>query len=289
MPLFGPRLHRWLHGELPVWYHPDYRLPVPALEHLARRAGMVAEWLLEAGIVGRVREPERIDLERVGRVHHASWMEALTRPEALTSVFGMPVPVDSVLDTVRRAAGGTLAATQVALTERRATLNLLGGFHHASPDRGHGFSPLNDLAVAAREVVGRVGVLDLDAHPPDGTAACLHDAWIGSISGTTWDPLENVDNTVIFDADDSLYLAALDRLLARMPRCDCWFVVAGGDVLDGDPIGHMRLSLAGVRERDRRVHAALDGLPAVWLPAGGYSGRAWRAQIGRASCRERVS
>lgn len=282
MPLIGPRLHRWLHGELPAWYHPDYRLPVPALEHLARRAGMAAEWLLDARILGELRQPERISLEQVARVHAEAWVDALTRPEALTSVFGMQVPVDSVLDTIRAAAGGTVAAAEVARKERCATLNLMGGFHHAHPARGHGFSPINDIAIAALDVPGRIGVIDLDAHPPDGTAACLPDAWIGSISGTAWDPLPNVDNTIIFDADDERYLLALDRLLGRLPDCSLWFVVAGGDVLEGDPLGHMHLTLEGIRQRDQRVLAALHGQASVWLPAGGYTDRAWRVLAGTA-------
>lgn len=57
-------------------------------------------------------------------------------------------------------------------------MNLLGGFHHARPDVAGGFCPVNDVAVAIAAVRadgfrGRVLVLDLDAHPPDGLAACL--------------------------------------------------------------------------------------------------------------------
>jgi len=60
----------------------------------------------------------------------------------------------------------------------RCALNLLGGFHHARPDVAGGFCPVNDVAVAIAAVRadgfrGRVLVLDLDAHPPDGLAACL--------------------------------------------------------------------------------------------------------------------
>ena len=42
---------------------------------------------------------------------------------------------------------------------------------------------------------GQVVVLDLDAHPPDGTAACLeHDerAWVGSLSGSHWGAIEGL-------------------------------------------------------------------------------------------------
>lgn len=283
MPLFGPRLHRWLHGELPVCHHPDYRLPVPSLEHLARRVPSVAWWLTETRLIGRFREPTRIGMDRLAAVHDPAWIDALTRPEALTAVFGMPVPVDSVMDTLRYVVGGTVLAKEAALARDGAALNLAGGFHHAFPGRGHGFSPVNDIAVAAAGFAGQIGVLDLDAHPPDGTAACLPHAWIGSISGVAWDPMENVDDVVLPGADDRSYLQALEALLRRIPNCALWFVVAGGDVLAEDPIGRLSLSLAGARRRDRMVAEALDGLPAVWLPGGGYTAQSWRVLAGTAA------
>ena len=94
--------------------------------------------------------------------------------------------------------GSTTAREVLSLANPRAVgrraLNLLGGFHHAKPDAGGGFCAVNDLAVAVAAVraegfAGRVLVLDLDAHPPDGTAACLAadpSAWIGSLSGSSW-------------------------------------------------------------------------------------------------------
>lgn len=283
VPLLPPRVHRWIHGELAVWYHPDYRLPVPALEHLGRRAQLVADWMLDVGLVGQLHAPERPGLEVLTTVHSAEWIDALTRPEALSAVFGMPVPVDPVLDTIRYAVGGTLAAAAEARRTHRPTLNLLGGFHHAHPSRGHGFSALNDIAIAARAEGVSVGVLDLDAHPPDGTAACLPEAWIGSISGVTWDALDRVDDTVLPGADDATYLRALDALLGRLPTRDLWFVVAGGDVLAGDALGRLSLTLAGVKERDARVYAALHDKASVWLPGGGYSEDAWRVLAGTAA------
>src|SRR4030042_2069663 len=53
-----------------------------------------------------------------------------------------------------------------------------GGFHHAFPDHGEGFCLLNDVAVAARKMIGeklaeRVMVVDCDLHQGNGTAAAL--------------------------------------------------------------------------------------------------------------------
>ncbi|MCB9666178.1 MAG: histone deacetylase [Alphaproteobacteria bacterium] len=278
---------------LPVWYHEGYRLPLPdgreALGLETRRADMALWGLLGARNrrLLEIHEPGRASFGELQLVHDDAWLERLTRPRDLAQVFGLDredFPVGPVLTTVRLAVRGTVAATRHALERGGPTLNLLGGFHHAFPDRGTGFCPVNDLAIAlaaarAEGFDGDALVLDLDAHPPDGTAACLEQderAWIGSISGSDWGPLPGVDETVLPGADDATYLAALRDLLGRLRRPRLAFVLAGGDVLAGDRLGTLKLTPAGVQERDRLVAAWLDDLPSVWVPAGGYQAEAWR-------------
>lgn len=293
------RLRRALSARrLPVWYHPDYRLPLGGLELShglePRRADHVAWYLLEVGAIDKrdVRTPERATYADLARVHGHAWLESLGRPETLAAIFGVSsreVDLDATMNLVRRAVGGTLAAAREALLTRGPTLNLQGGFHHAFPDKGGGLCAVNDLAVAVAGLrdegfEGRVVILDLDAHPPDGTHACLQDdpdTWIGSISGADWGALPGVDETVLpRGAGDVPYLEALSGLLARMPRPALAFVLAGGDVLAGDRFGVLGLSLDGARRRDLAVAEALSGLPSVWLPGGGYSPAAWRALAG---------
>jgi hypothetical protein len=199
------------------------------------------------------------------------------------------VPVDEVMTTVRLACGGTLAAARATLETRAPALNLLGGFHHAAPGTAAGNCPVNDVAVAiatlrAEGFTGQVAVLDLDAHPPDGLAACLGadpGVWLGSLSGSDWGPLPGVDETVLPEGcGDGAYLSALAALLGRMPRPRLAFVLAGGDVLARDRFGKLGLTLEGARERDLLVAAELEYVPSVWLPAGGYSRGAWRVLAG---------
>lgn len=282
---------------VPVWHHPAYRLPIHDVREAVgiepRRADL-ALWAMHATRNRRrvvVHEATRASWSQLACVHTSAHLEALTRPLSLSQMFGLhrdDFPVDAVLATVRLATGATVAAARHVVRERGPAVNLLGGFHHAAPDRGAGLCPVNDVAVAVAVLrrdgfTGRVVVLDLDAHPPDGTAACLaHDpaAWIGSISGSDWGPLPDaVDETVLPDADDRTYLAALDALLARAPRPDLAFVLAGGDVLASDRLGRLQLTEAGARERDARVARWLGDTPAVWLPAGGYQSRAWRVIV----------
>lgn len=306
------RLASWLHRrDISLWYDPLYRLPMSGIGGTVgiepRRADFAAWWLRDCGAVAAtaLRRPHRISWENLARVHAPELLESLGRPEALAAIYCVDpsdVPVDEVITTVRLACGGTLGAARETLRTRAPALNLLGGFHHAAPAVAGGLCPVNDVAVAiatlrAEAFRGQVAVLDLDAHPPDGLAACLAadpDVWIGSLSGSDWGPLPRTDETVLPEGTgDGAYLEALGALLSRMPRPRLAFVIAGGDVLAGDRLGKLALTLGGARERDLVVAAELEGIPSVWLPGGGYSALAWRALAGTgmavaASSREEI-
>ncbi len=299
-PLLARLRNRLCRRELPTWYSPAYRLPITGLEGSLgiqpRRADYVVWWLLDSHALSRgcLRTPPRVSYEDLDRVHTLELLESLGRPETLARIFAADpsdVPADALMETVRLACGGTLAAAREALRRRGPTLNLLGGFHHASPAAAGGFCPVNDVAVAiaalrAEGFGGRVTVLDLDAHPPDGIAACLAQdpaAWVGSLSGVSWGPLPGVDETVLREGiGDRGYLSALAGLLGRMPRPALAFVIAGGDVLLGDRFGRLGLTLEGARWRDIDITTKLSGVPSVWLPGGGYHRDAWRVLAGTA-------
>ncbi len=293
------QVHRWWHRRtLPVWYTPAYRLPVAQLDVATglepRRADFAIWYLLERRVVdlSDVREPVRVRYRDIARVHTCAYLESLSQPEALARIFAVDahlIPVDEVMRSIRLACGGTLAAAKEALDTRSATLNLLGGFHHASPSSGGGFCVLNDIAIAiavlrSEGFAEQIVVLDFDAHPPDGLADCLVNdplVWVGSLSGSDWGPLPCVDETVLpRRAEDHVYLDALERLLARMPRPALAFVIAGGDVLAGDMLGMLGMTLAGARKRDLAVKKAMAGIPSVWVPGGGYHRDTWKLLAG---------
>src|SRR5438094_3030531 len=299
------RVRRWLYGrDLAVWYAPEYRWPLSALEartgFQARRADFALWFLLERRALRRsnLRLPRRAGYDELARVHTPELLDSLGRAETLAQIFGIDpsdVPVDEMMNTVRLVCGAVIDAAREMVFQPnprrvgRRALNLLGGFHHAAPDVAGGFCPVNDVAVAIAAVRadgfrGRVLVLDLDAHPPDGIAACLARdpaAFLGSISGSDWGRVEGADETVLPErTGDAAYLSALEALLQRLPEAELAFVLAGGDLLAGDPSGRLGLSLDGCRERDLRVADALSRIPSVWLPGGGYSPDAWRVLAG---------
>jgi acetoin utilization deacetylase AcuC-like enzyme len=281
-----------------LWYDPRFRLPLSGIETSAsiepRRADFAAWWLTGSGAVSpeRVRTPPRIAIEDLARVHTPRLLETLGRPESLAAVFGADpgeLAADELMDTIRLGCGATLEAARETLRTGKPALSLLGGFHHAAPDAAGGFCPVNDVAVAvaalrAEGFERRVVVLDLDAHPPDGLAACLTadpKVFIGSLSGSDWGHLPGVDETVLpVGCGDDPYLTALEALLRRAPYPALAFVIAGGDVLQGDRMGRLGLTLRGVRRRDLAVARWLEGAPQVWLPGGGYTKDAWRVLAG---------
>ncbi|MBX7112922.1 MAG: histone deacetylase [Myxococcaceae bacterium] len=283
---------------LRVWFDSAYRLPLTGVEERtgidSRRAEDALQFLLHSRAVDATAlgRPHAISYAELGLVHSAEYLESLSNPRVLADIFAVDVSdvvPDELIRTYRLGCGGTLAAARDALKEARPNLNLFGGFHHARPDRGVGFCPLNDVVVAVRVLrreglKGTVAVLDLDAHPPDGTAACLRpedNVWVGSLSGVDWAPPRSVHETVLPQGcDDKRYLAELDTLLGKMPKAALTFVLAGGDVLAHDRLGALGLTLEGARTRDLNVLKALGGRPSVWLPAGGYGSNAWKALAG---------
>src|SRR5690606_27531322 len=87
-----------------------------------------------------------------------------------------------VLRPMRWATHGTMIAAREAL-EHGLAINLGGGFHHAKPDLGEGFSIYNDIALAALAVRrerliaddARILAIDLDAHQGNGVSHAMRE------------------------------------------------------------------------------------------------------------------
>jgi acetoin utilization deacetylase AcuC-like enzyme len=199
-----------------------------------------------------------------------------------------------MVERARRSVGATIAAARTALREGVAA-NLAGGTHHAHADRGSGYCVFNDVAVAARlmqaeyhrtqRALLRVLVIDLDVHQGDGTAAIFEDdptVFSFSMHGANNFPARkqrsDLDVGLPDGCTDAPYLAALDGALhavwrqhaAALPGLA--FYLAGADPHEGDRLGRLALSAAGLAERDRRVFAALRErrIPVALSMAGGY-------------------
>jgi acetoin utilization deacetylase AcuC-like enzyme len=199
-------------------------------------------------------------------------------------------------ERARRSVGATIAAARAALIQGEGVAaNLAGGTHHAQADKGSGYCVFNDVAVAARLMQAewhrtqrsllRVAVIDLDVHQGNGTAAIFRDddtVFTLSMHGARNFPFRkepsDVDVELPDGCTDAPYLDALDRALAALWRHHglqlpgLVFYVAGADPHEGDRLGRLKLTAAGLAERDRRVFGACRtrGIPVAVSMAGGY-------------------
>ena len=130
-----------------------------------------------------------------------------------------------------------------------------------------------------REGLGRVAVVDLDAHPGDGTyrleggnpGVALFD-----IAGGAWVAVQNSDRVEYHVARDAAgYRDALERLPGFLDRTRPGLLQyqAGMDPFEDDPVGYIDgVDAAFLRWRDGFVigEAARRGIPLVVNLAGGY-------------------
>ncbi len=293
-----------LRGDVGVWYHPDYSFePLSRTSRTsfvdARRAERILGALAKEGMLrgGDLRSCEPASFQDLLRVHSDSWLDTSMRQDVLAHVFGLEpsdVPVDELLESQRRAVGGTMAAARAAVAgEVGVAFNLGGGFHHAAPEQGAGFCVYNDVAVAIEAVraqgfAGRIAVVDLDFHQGDGTLLAFVDdptvlTW--SLHGARWcwvEAVADAGHQLPYGTGDEDYLSFLEKklppaLLDHGPSLV--FYVAGNDVLKGDMLGGFELSLAGVLERDKLVTRIAKDLGAAMVVTlgGGYSRMGWQA------------
>jgi acetoin utilization deacetylase AcuC-like enzyme len=193
----------------------------------------------------------------------------------------------SLVERSRRSVGATIEASRLAF-EDGVAVNLAGGTHHAYRDHGAGFCVFNDAAVAARVIqeegrAQRVLIVDCDVHQGDGTASIFANdptVFTFSIHGALNYPLQkqtsDLDVEIDDGAQDSAYLEALDRGLAlaiERAGADLAIYLAGADPYIYDQLGRLRVSMAGLAERDRIVFTQCRkaGLPIAVTMAGGYA------------------
>lgn len=280
-----------------AYYSDHFVLPLPAGHRfpMAKYRRLRDRIAAELPAVRLLEAPAASDGE-LALAHAPGYVAAVrngTLDEAAQRAIGFPWS-PQMAERARRSVGATIAAARAALAEGVAA-NLAGGTHHASAERGAGYCVFNDIAVAARLMQAewhrarrrllRVAVVDLDVHQGDGTAAIFRDdptVFTLSLHGARNFPFDKVAGDLDVDLPDgcrdAAYLEALERALSELWRRHgetppgLVFFLAGADPHEGDRLGRLRLSAAGLAERDRRVFAACAarGIPVVLTMGGGY-------------------
>jgi acetoin utilization deacetylase AcuC-like enzyme len=270
-----------------AYTHDRWRFPLPAQHKFPiEKYGLLRERV--DGLV-EVRESDPVPWSSLELVHDGALLERI-REGRLTvrEERGLGLPWSSELvERGRRSVGGTIAASRDAVS-LGIGMNLGGGTHHAGRAFARGYCLFNDVAVALRllrddGLVGRAVVVDCDVHQGDGTADLFADdpaVFTLSLHGARNYPFQRIPSDLDVDlasgTGDARYLRALDEALDfALPRAraDFAFYLAGADPWEGDRLGKLSLSKAGLRERDERVLDRLleTGARVCVVLAGGYA------------------
>jgi acetoin utilization deacetylase AcuC-like enzyme len=233
--------------------------------------------------------PEPASDEDMLLVHTSGWITRLkTNTLSDEEVARLEMPYSAAM--VRAfwlMAGGSILAARLALRDGFAYC-VGGGFHHAFPDHGEGFCAINDIAVAIRKLqregaIRRAMVVDCDVHHGNGTAA----VFAGDDSVYTMSihqlnnypavkPTSDLDIHLPDGTGDEDYLDRLDSALVKSVHefaPDLMVYVAGADPYIEDQLGGLRLSIDGLKRRDRLVlqTARRSHVPVAVTLAGGYA------------------
>jgi acetoin utilization deacetylase AcuC-like enzyme len=266
-----------------VWSHDRWSIPLPE-EH---KFPISKYPLLRARVANlvEVRESPPVPWDWLAAVHDRDLLERIrTGTLTVREQRGLGLPWSELLvERGRRSVGGTLAAARRAL-EHGIGMNLGGGTHHAGRDFARGYCLFNDVAVAVARLrsegaISSVLVVDCDVHQGDGTAQILGpdpDAFTLSLHGARNYPFERIPSDLDVDlpsgTGDADYLAALEAALdTAIDGQDIAFYLAGADPWEGDRLGRLALTKAGLRARDEYVLRRLRGIATVVVLAGGYA------------------
>ncbi|XP_058856093.1 histone deacetylase 11-like isoform X3 [Acipenser ruthenus] len=180
-----------------------------------------------------------------------------------------------VLRPLRTQTGGTIMAGKLAI-DRGWAINVGGGFHHCSSDKGGGFCAYADITLAIkgngheRDFMDdkRVYIMDVYnryIYPGDGFAKRAIKRKVELDWGT----------------EDQEYLQKVEMHVEgalNEVKPDVLVYNAGTDILDGDPLGGLAISPQGIIKRDEILFKAARRrkIPILMVTSGGYQKRTAR-------------
>ena len=271
----------------PIYHHPlpeNHRFPMA-------KYSLLPEQLIHEGTLAEddFFAPSMLKPEQITRTHCPEYWKELDEgtldPKAQRKI-GFPLS-KQLIDRERTICRGTIANTEFAL-QYGCSMNIAGGTHHAFYDRGEGFCILNDIIIGAHHLIDnhgyeRILVVDLDVHQGNGTAALTADdprIFTFSMHGAKNYPYHkeqsDLDLPLPDFISDKAYLSLLDYHLKDLfDRIEPQFVFfqSGVDVIRGDKLGRMDLTLDGCKQRDQLVFELChsNDVPVAVNMGGGYS------------------
>ncbi|KAL0330711.1 UNVERIFIED_CONTAM: Histone deacetylase 2 [Sesamum angustifolium] len=302
--ILSSKLYFDVHGsKVPLIYSSSYDIAFLGIEKMhpfdSSKWGRICRFLIAEGLLEQkhIVEPLEAKNEDLLVVHSESYLDSLKSSSIVSTIVEVPpvavLPnclVDKhVLYPFRKQVGGTILAAKLA-KERGWAINVGGGFHHCSAEKGGGFCAYADISLCiyfafVRLNISRVMIIDLDAHQGNGHEKDFSDdrrVYILDMYNPDIYPFDyearryiNQKVEVASGTTTSEYLSRLDGALkVAAGAFDPELIIynAGTDVLDGDPLGRLKISPDGIAVRDEKVFmfARERHIPLVMLTSGGY-------------------
>ena len=234
----------------------------------------------------------------LGRLHEPSYLEALEGIRSDEPVVMPDLAAPGLPPDIPVCAGLVAAAREGVRTAISAAARINGGArfayalsrppgHHAGPGWFAGYCYLNNAAAATLTLceggLKPVGILDLDLHYPNGTAAIvasmedarlhsLHAHPVTNVAGQTVRPGSERERVVEFSGcpDVETYLDAVGASIEALGRsCAALVVSLGYDTVKGDPHGNWSFPPTIFAQIGRLL--AASGLPVCVIQEGGYA------------------
>lgn len=271
-------------------------------QRLVERVDVLTPRLATRAQIERFHTPEHVDHVQRAERDGIEYLDQGDTPVFPGAYEAAATVVGSGLDALARIMRG----------ETRASLQPIGGLHHARRDASAGFCVFNDIGVVIETLRGDYGVrriayVDIDVHHGDGVFyayesdpdlifADVHQDYRSLYPGSgradergKGDALGTKLNVNLqAGAGDREFLQAWPVVLAHLRKFAPQFVLfqCGADGLDGDALGHLRYSMQVHAHAARSLRHLADQSCAGRIMAfggGGYNrdnlARAWCAVL----------
>lgn len=290
-------------SKVPVIYSSSYDIAFLGMEKLhpfdSSKWRRICGFLISDGALDKkcIVQPREASKDDLLVIHSESYLNSLKNSANVARIIEVP-PVallpnclveQKVLSPFRNQVGGTILAPKLA-KEQGWAINVGGGFHHCSGGKGGGFCVYADISLCVLYAfvwlnISRVMIIDLDAHQGNGheldfaddRRVYILDMYNPGIYPFDYEARRYIDQKVEVASGTTTneYLKKLDEALkVAGSKFDPELVVynAGTDILDGDPLGRLKVSPDGIANRDEKVFrfARERNIPIVMLTSGGY-------------------
>jgi acetoin utilization deacetylase AcuC-like enzyme len=272
---------------------------LPGMDDRRRISELRNGLVCHAGVRAAAADAATEEVERtLAALHEREYLETLEELSSEEPVVMPELAAPGLPPDIPVSAGLVAAAREGVRTAISAAAKLVDGArfsyalcrppgHHAGPDWFAGYCYLNSAAAAALTLreggLRPVGILDLDLHYPNGTAAIvarmdganLHSlhAWpVTNVAAGTVTPGGECERVVEFSGSPkaATYLDAVARSVDALARTSAALVVSlGYDTVEGDPHGGWGFSPTIFAQIGRLL--AASGLPVCIVQEGGYA------------------